>query len=256
MLAAVVALLLVLTGCGDDEPGPGGAAVRRPEPPQSALRIEARPGDAGGGAATPGTASVRLRTGTEALVRVPEGYDPARPVPLALLLHGAGGAARAGLELLAGRADAAHLLLVAPSSEGSTWDGVQGVPGPDADAIDHLLADVFDRYAVEPAAVTVGGFSDGASYALGLGLANGDLFRHVVAFSPGFVAGSERVGRPRLFVSHGTADRVLPVERCGRPIARRARDEGYDVTYREFAGGHEIPEDVRRVAVAWLGGGG
>jgi len=32
------------------------------------------------------------------------------------------------------------------------------------------------------------GFSDGASYALSVGITNGDLFTHVIAFSPGFVA--------------------------------------------------------------------
>ncbi len=31
------------------------------------------------------------------------------------------------------------------------------------------------------------GFSDGASYALSLGVPNGDLFTHIVAFSPGFM---------------------------------------------------------------------
>jgi predicted esterase len=36
------------------------------------------------------------------------------------------------------------------------------------------------------ATLAVSGFSDGASYALSIGPANGDLFTHVMAFSPGF----------------------------------------------------------------------
>jgi poly(3-hydroxybutyrate) depolymerase len=40
---------------------------------------------------------------------------------------------------------------------------------------------------VDPQRICVSGFSDGASYALSLGLANGDLFTHVAAFSPGFM---------------------------------------------------------------------
>jgi predicted esterase len=40
------------------------------------------------------------------------------------------------------------------------------------------------------------GFSDGASYALSLGLANGDLFTHVLGFSPGFMRVPRHVGRP------------------------------------------------------------
>jgi predicted esterase len=250
--ALLVGGLLLLAGCADGERRTEDAAVRPGGSPAAALRIDARPRTEGHRAAAPGTTRVTLRTGEEALVRVPQGYDAARPAALAVLLHGAGGTARSGLDLLSAQADAAGILLVAPSSAGSTWDGVLGAPGPDVEAIDGLLAEVFDRHAVDPGAVAVGGFSDGASYALGLGLANGHLFRHVVALSPGFVAGSGRAGRPRLFVSHGTADRVLPIERCGRPIARRARDDGYDVTYREFEGGHEVPEAVRREAVAWL----
>ncbi len=254
MQALLVGGLLLLAGCADGERRTGDAAVRRDGSPAPALRMDARPGTEGHRAAAPGTTGVALRTGEEALVRVPHGYDPARPAALAVLLHGAGGTARSGLDLLSAQADADGILLVAPSSAASTWDGVLGAPGPDVEAIDGLLVEVFDRYAVDPAAVAVGGFSDGASYALGVGLANGELFRHVVAFSPGFEAGSGRTGRPRLFVSHGTADRVLPVERCGRPVARRAREDGYDVTYREFEGGHEVPEAVREEAVAWLVG--
>ena len=98
------------------------------------------------------------------------------------------------------------------------------------------------------------GFSDGASYALGLGLANGDLFAHVVAFSPGFVPGASREGRPAVFVTHGDADDVLPVEQTSRRIVPVLREEGYDVTYREFPGGHTVPPEVAAEAVDRLAG--
>jgi phospholipase/carboxylesterase len=41
------------------------------------------------------------------------------------------------------------------------------------------------------------------------------VFSSAIAFSPGFVAVAvaEPVGRPRVFVSHGTQDRVLPIDR-------------------------------------------
>jgi phospholipase/carboxylesterase len=201
---------------------------------------------------TPGTTTVELATGAEALVRVPQCSDAGHPAAMVVLLHGAGGDARGGLGLLEQQADEAGLLLVAPSSFAATWDGVLGRVGPDRDAIQALVDDVLGRHEVDPAAVAVGGFSDGASYALGLGLADGDLFRHVVAFSPGFVAGAARLGRPRLFVSHGTGDPVLPIDRCGRPVARRAADQGYDVTFLEFDGGHTVPDPIRRAAVRWL----
>jgi phospholipase/carboxylesterase len=111
---------------------------------------------------------------------------------------------------------------------------------------------VFARVAVDPARVAVGGFSDGATYALALGLANGDLFSRVAAFSPGFVIPAPTRGRPRFFVSHGTADPILPIDQCSRIIVPRLRSRGYDVTFREFEGRHEMPPDVVREGLEWL----
>lgn len=169
---------------------------------------------------------------------------------LVLLLHGAGGAARQGLDLLLPVADAHHLLLVAPDSSAASWDLIAGGFGADVGRIDGLLATVFDTYPVSD--VTLGGFSDGASYALSLGLANGDLVDAVLAFSPGFAAPPVTHGRPRIFISHGVDDRVLPIDVCSRRLVPHLHDRGYDVTYQEFPGGHEIPAPVRDAATTWL----
>ncbi|MDP8973294.1 MAG: alpha/beta hydrolase-fold protein [Actinomycetota bacterium] len=114
------------------------------------------------------------------------------------------------------------------------------------------LESTFNRYAVDPARVAVGGFSDGASYALSLGITNGDLFTHVLAFSPGFVMPAGKRGSPRLFVSHGTRDEVLPIERCSRRIVPQLERAGFGIRYREFEGGHAVPPDVAREAVSWF----
>ena len=39
---------------------------------------------------------------------------------------------------------------------------------------------------------------------LSLGLINGDFFKSIVAFSPGFVISGDLHGQPRIFISHGT----------------------------------------------------
>jgi predicted esterase len=117
--------------------------------------------------------------------------------------------------------------------------------------IDRLIEEVLDSYPVE--SITVGGFSDGASYALSLGLTNGDLFDAVLAFSPGFAAPQVLHGRPRVFISHGTGDRVLPVDSCSRRLVPRLRSMEYEVTYEEFNGGHEVPEHVVDLAISWMG---
>jgi phospholipase/carboxylesterase len=196
-----------------------------------------------------------LEAKRDALLYVPRGYRADRPAPLAVALHGAGGNAVSGLRPLRRFADTAGLLLLAPASRGPTWDVVYaGQYGPDVAFIDRALLRVFDRYAVDPARVAVSGFSDGATYALSLGLANGDLFKRVVAFSPGFVAPAARHGKPYLFIAHGTNDRVLLIDHASRRLVPELRSAGYSVRYREFKGDHTVPSDVARDAAGWLTG--
>jgi predicted esterase len=150
------------------------------------------------------------------------------------------------------------LLVLLPTSAASTWDLLSGGLGRDLDALDAALADVFAAHDVDR--VAFAGFSDGGSYALSVGLANGDVGDAVLAFSPGFAAPPAQVGAPRVFISHGDADAVLPVDRCGRRVAGALGRSGYDVRYEEFAGGHVVPPELVRAAAGWWlgdsGGGG
>ncbi|HEX5565502.1 MAG TPA: alpha/beta hydrolase-fold protein [Streptomyces sp.] len=210
-------------------------------------RLSARPFADGAGAGEPGT----YRMDGRALLRVPPATGFAGPYWLAVVLHGAGGTAEQALTWLLPQAASDELLLLAPQAAGPTWDVIDGGYGPDVARIDTALRDVFRRFPVDPAGVAVAGFSDGASYALSLGVANGDLFGAVLAFSPGFMAAVVRHGRPRIFVSHGRADRVLPVGVCSRRLVPVLEQAGYAVTYREFGGGHEVPPEVATEALRW-----
>jgi predicted esterase len=167
-----------------------------------------------------------------------------------LVFHGAGGSADRALERLAPYAARHRLLLLAVQSTGSTWDVIRGTYGPDVTNIDSLLERISLMYPIR--GHTLSGFSDGASYALSLGLTNGDIFDSVIAFSPGFEASGSHHGEPRFFVSHGKEDKVLPIERCSRRLVPRLEANGYDVTYTEFDGAHEVPRDIARRAVNWL----
>ena len=219
-------------------------------PAASAGRLAARPGSATE-RATPGLLPLGLDERRDALLYVPVGYDPARPAPLVLSLHGAGGNAEGSLYPLRDLADAAGLIVLAPASRGRTWDVILGGFGPDIAFLERALEAAFRRCAVDPALLAVAGFSDGASYALSLGLTNGDLFPRVLAFSPGFAAPGEPVGQPRVFVSHGIRDDVLPIDRCSRRIVPALQRAGYDVRYREFDGGHTVPPEIAREALDW-----
>ena len=84
------------------------------------------------------------------------------------------------------------------------------------------------------------------------GLINGDLFKRIVALSPGFVVVGTAHGQPRFFVAHGTKDEVLPIDRCSRRIVPALQKAKYDVTYREFEGGHDMPAATVVEAMKWM----
>jgi phospholipase/carboxylesterase len=195
---------------------------------------------------------LKLEGGRDGLVYVPAGVSAERAAPLMLMLHGAGGSARHTVPLLQDFADRFGFILLVPDSRGGTWDVIEGGYGPDVSYIDRALEQTFGRYNVDPARVAVAGFSDGASYALSLGATNGDLFTHVVAFSPGFMAPASRHGSPALFISHGTKDGVLPIDACSRRIVPRVKGAGYGVLYKEFDGPHTVPPDIAAEAVEWF----
>jgi len=214
-------------------------------------RLLARPTQATG-LAESGLQPLGLSTKRDGLLYVPKNYQASQPAPLVVMLHGAGGDARGGLTPFQNLADAAGLILLAPASRRQTWDVLFGEYGPDITLIDQALAQTFSRYAVDPTKIAIEGFSDGASYALSVGITNGDLFTHVIAFSPGFMAPASQVGKARLFISHGTRDSVLPIDVCSRKIVPQVRGAGYDVVYREFDGPHTIPPAIVDSALDWF----
>ncbi|WP_207434886.1 alpha/beta hydrolase [Sabulibacter ruber] len=200
-----------------------------------------------------GTQPLGLDSLKDGLLYVPRAYSPGKPAALAVMLHGSGGNADQGMWLLQRYADAHNLILIAPVSRKYSWDIIASNNfGPDVIFIDQAITQVFAHYVIDPARIAIGGFSDGASYALCLGLTNGDLFTHIIAFSPGFAYNMESHGVPNIFISHGTKDGVLPIDSCSRRLVRNLRDQEVEPTYLEFEGEHEIPEHISRKAIDWF----
>jgi phospholipase/carboxylesterase len=226
----------------------GGEDGRLSSRPRSPDAQEPRPAPHGG------PAPLGLGDRRDGVLYVPRTYRPAVAAPLSVKLHGAGGDAAGGLRPFLPLAEASGALLLGIDARGPTWDVIRGGFGPDITFLDQALDRVFERFSVDPSRVSIEGFSDGASYALSVGLTNGDLFSRIVAFSPGFMAPGERRGRPGIFVSHGVRDDVLPINRCSRRIVPRLRGDGYTVDYREFFGGHTVPDNIARDAEAWVTG--
>lgn len=182
----------------------------------------------------------------DAILQLPKADKRAPVLPLLVMLHGATQSAEDMFWYLDSAYDEAGIAVLAPNSSDTTWDVIGGGFGTDVEYLNRVLEGVFKLAAIDRERIAIGGFSDGASYAISLGLINGDLFSSVVAFSPGFVVDGTPQGKPRFFISHGTRDHILPIDRCGRRIASRLKARGYDVTFREFDGDHEIPADVVR----------
>jgi predicted esterase len=196
-----------------------------------------------------GTHQLAFADGRKAVLHVPpDAGDDGRLLHLLLLLHGAGGQHGGGDHIALAHAIRHGALLLIPDAHGSSWDFLRGGFGDDLAFIDRLLLWTMQRYEVDEQAMAIAGFSDGASYALSVGLMNGLMFSDILAFSPGFMAPLRREGVPRVFVSHGTEDKVLPVARAAA-IAQRLAQEGYDVAYEEFDGAHIVSPTIARAAL-------
>jgi phospholipase/carboxylesterase len=181
-------------------------------------------------------------------------YVPAQPrakYPVLLLLHGATGSGAHIERKFQQLADEFGFIIVAPDSRGPTWDVRTGAFESDAPFINRVLENVFARYPVDASRLGIAGFSDGASYALTIGIINGDLFTHIIAFSPGFIATRYGYGHPPIFIAHGTRDEILDFENTDKVLVPGLRRNGYQVRFRRFDGPHTVPPDVAREAVQW-----
>jgi len=197
----------------------------------------------------PGEHALTLPNGQAARMRVTPG---AGARALAVILHGAGGSPESALDAFRGGWDEPRLVLIAPASKGQTWSVLRSETDLDLESVNLALAEAYERCEIDRRRIAVGGFSDGATYALTLGVSNGDLFPAIMALSPGGIIGGQQQGVPRVFVSHGTEDAVLPIERAGDAVVKTLREAGYPVTYRRFRGGHEASPATSKAAVRWF----
>ena len=108
------------------------------------------------------------------------------------------------------------------------------------------------RCSIDRERLTVAGHSDGASYSLSFGIGAGDVFGHVIAMSPGVLSPVAARGKPKIFISHGVNDTTMPIDDTSRKFVPRLKGLGYDVTYREYDGGHGAPAPLVHEAFEWL----
>ena len=175
---------------------------------------------------------------------------PGTPAPLIVLLHGAGGDARSFLEVFKRDARARSFVLLSVQSAGRTW-ALRKPSEKEADVVNlkaaiHRLA---SSALVDLSRVAVMGFSDGASYALSVGMAYPRMFRSIVAFSPGYAFAPSRLDTgQRIFIAHSRRDRVLPAENT-REMVKGLERAGFSPEVHWFNGGHEIDPKLKQAGI-------
>ena len=201
--------------------------------------------------ARPSQVVTSLPAGVTRLTESAYAYRPQQlpeHAPLIVLLHGAGGQAPLVLDRYVPVADRRGAILLALQSSDVTWriqpsKNGEVEFGPDLHNLDMALAELFAKTSIDPQRIVVIGFSDGASYALSIGLANPQLFRCIVALSPGYLAIPARVDRSqRIFVTHGRSDEILPFSNVIGNIVPDLEKAGLHPRVRWFNGGHTVDD--------------
>jgi hypothetical protein len=174
---------------------------------------------------------------------VPGNINATKPSAFMCFFHGGGGSAEKVLPIIRAHAETHGILALIPQSLFHTWDIVIGGNGPDRERLERALDWVAARFALRPDKFAFMGRSDGGSYALSNGIANGDFVTHIVSFSAGFLTPLHQEGAPYIFISHGTRDEEIAIEK-GRGHAEQLKAADYDVCYFEYEGPHASNPDV------------
>ncbi|HEY7007119.1 MAG TPA: hypothetical protein VH392_11645 [Sphingomicrobium sp.] len=199
----------------------------------------------------------------DAVAYVPASAGP-NP-PLLVLLHGAGRTRLWMIEHFRAEADKRGIVLLAPTSRGVTWDAISVAMTPsrndspmdaklghrfsssrDAKRVDAAIDNLSKIVPVDRSRTVLAGFSDGATFALAMGMSRSEKFAAVIAWSPGIAIEASQPARGRrVFVSHGTRDMTLHYEVTCGDIVPLLESEGAKVSFLSFDGKHEVPEEAK-----------
>jgi len=205
-----------------------------------------------------------------AALYTPDEIDPAKRYPLLTVLHGAGRQDEALMRAYRFEAQQRQAFVLVARSRHYTWDLIAFASGgaspdgdppalrPDLDFLEYAYDLIYRRYPIDRGRQGLIGYSDGASYALSVGLSNPEHFCAIAAWAAGFVAlddGAEAPGtkRPAVFLEYGTHDEIFPFERVAKPMKRQLEELGCHVTFRADEGGRHWPSgDFQPEALDWF----
>lgn len=183
--------------------------------------------DAGAGAPDAATTAQTTFGGDRPVeIRVPSGYDPSRPAPLLLVLHGYGAAGTFNdiYMKLTTIADAKGFFYVSPNGTRDKggrlfWNATESCCNFDGIAVDDvaylssLVEEIRKAYAIDPKRIFVVGHSNGGYMANRLACERADLFAAAVSWAGANFADPSRCkpSAPIGFLQiHGTSDALVP----------------------------------------------
>lgn len=187
---------------------------------------------------------------------VPERYDGSEALPLVVALHGGFGHGRDFVWTWLREARSRRCCLLAPTSLGTTWSLHD--PEQDGAALLSMVEFVTERWRIDSSRVLLTGLSDGATFSLLCGLAEGSPFTALAPVSGVLHPWNFRNGNlgrargKRIYLIHGALDWMFPVA-----IARTARDAlaqaGAELVYRELDDlSHAYPREENARILRWL----
>lgn len=203
--------LLALVACRDPgKPAPGDA----PKAPVASADAAAAHGPIGGARPL-------------SYLKVPASYDPQRPSPLILVLHGYGsaGADHAAMFTLGKVPEQERVIVAAPDgtldgAQARFWNAVPSCCDFEEKGVDDvaylrgLVRDLRARYAIDPARIYAVGHSNGGAMALRLACEDAGTFAAVIDLAGPFYENGVASCHPSEPVSvrimHGTRDGVVP----------------------------------------------
>jgi phospholipase/carboxylesterase len=201
----------------------------------------------------------------------PNGFEPDRPYPLVVLLHGFG-AHMGDLAGLASAIDSRGYIYAFPNAPismdmGLGGENFVGAPlGGDGagEALVHadrlvggFLEEVMAMYPPPPGKAILGGFSQGGMMAYRNGLPHPDRFAGIAALSSVVIGKRDIEDRlpehssQAVFASHGTDDNMISVTDARQGI-EFLRSKGYDPEYNEYSMGHEVSLEVISDLTVWV----
>ena len=193
-----------------------------------------------------------------AVLLTPDEIDPQRRYPLITVLHGAGRQDELLVKACRDEPEGRQALFLIPRSVEPTWDLIAGGGRHDLDFLEYAFDLIYRRYPVDHFRQALLGYSDGASYALSVGLSNPRLFRAVMCWAAGFATLDSTFvtpddPRPEVLLEYGTHDPVFSFEQIAVPMRTALQAAGYRVEFRADERGRHWPSgDFQREALDWF----